>query len=103
MDLVLDLIGGETHKRSFALLKSGGALISSVEEPDKARAAKRQLKVERFMAKPSSADLREIGALIDGGQVKVTLAKTYPLAEVADAHRFIEDEHPRGKVVLIVE
>jgi NADPH:quinone reductase-like Zn-dependent oxidoreductase len=38
VDLVFDLIGGETQERSFSVVKPGGALISTLQEPDKARA-----------------------------------------------------------------
>ena len=101
VDLVFDLIGGDTQERSFAVLKPGGALISTVQEPDKAKAAEKSLKAERYMATPNGAQLAEIAALIDAGKVKVVVAKTFPLAEAADAHRFLENDHPIGKVVLI--
>jgi NADPH:quinone reductase-like Zn-dependent oxidoreductase len=100
VDLVFDLIGGDTQARSFAVLKSGGTLISTVQNPDPAKAAEKQLKAERYIAMPNGEDLAEIGALIDAGKVKVVVAKTFPLAEAADAHRFLENDHPRGKVVL---
>jgi NADPH:quinone reductase-like Zn-dependent oxidoreductase len=100
VDLVFDLIGGETQARSFAVLKPGGTLISTVQEPDKAKAAEKQLKAERYMAMPNGEDLAEIAALIDAGKVKVVVAKTFPLAQAADAHRFLENDHPIGKVVL---
>jgi len=102
LDLVFDLIGGETQDRSFDLLKRGGALISIVQAPDKDRLAKAGLKGERCIVKPNGGQLRQIGALIDAGKVKVVIAKTYPLAQAADAHRFLEDKHPLGKVVLTV-
>ena len=100
VDLVFDLIGGDTQARSFAVLKPGGTLISTVQNPDPAKAAEKQLKAERYIAMPNGEDLAEIGALIDAGKVKVVVAKTFPLAQAADAHRFLENDHPRGKVVL---
>jgi NADPH:quinone reductase-like Zn-dependent oxidoreductase len=100
VDLVFDLIGGETQARSFAVLKPGGALISTVQEPDKAKTAEKHLKAERYIAMPNGGDLAEIAALIDGGKVKVVVARTFPLAKAADAHRFLENDHPNGKVVL---
>jgi NADPH:quinone reductase-like Zn-dependent oxidoreductase len=102
VDLVFDVVGGETQARSYAVLKSGGTLISTVQEPDKARAAAKHLKAERYMATPNGAELAEIAALIDAGKVKVEVAKTFPLAQAADAHRFLESQHPHGKVVLVV-
>ena len=34
------------------------------------------------------------------GRVGGRVARTYSLAEAADAHRFLEEGHPGGKVVL---
>ena len=101
VDLVFDLIGGDTQARSFAVLKPGGTLISTVQNPDAAKAAEKHLKAERYMATPNGEDLAEIAALIDAGKVKVVVAKTFPLAEAADAHRYLENDHPIGKVVLV--
>jgi NADPH:quinone reductase-like Zn-dependent oxidoreductase len=102
VDLVFDLIGGETHERSYAVLKPGGTLISTVHEPDEAKAAEKHLKAERYMAVPNGGQLAQIAGLIDAGKVKVVVAKTFPLAQAADAHRYLETQHPLGKVVLVV-
>lgn len=102
IDLVLDLIGGETQDRSFAVLKRGGRLISTVQDPDKARLAAMGLTGQRFMASPNGGELRAMAALIDAGAVKVVVSRTFPLAKAAEAHAFLEDEHPNGKVVLVV-
>jgi NADPH:quinone reductase-like Zn-dependent oxidoreductase len=34
LDAVIDLVGGDTQRRSFAVLKKGGALVSAVSQPD---------------------------------------------------------------------
>jgi len=102
IDLVLDLIGGETQDRSFAVLKRGGRLISTVQDPDKARLAAMGLTGQRFMASPNGGELMAMAALIDAGAVKVAVSRTFPLAKAAEAHAFLEDEHPNGKVVLVV-
>jgi len=36
VDIVIDLVGGETQERSFAVLKAGGLLVSAVSQPDRA-------------------------------------------------------------------
>jgi len=46
--------------------------------------------------------LAEIGELIEAGRFSLPVAKTFPLAEVAAAHRVSEDGHARGKLVLLV-
>jgi NADPH:quinone reductase-like Zn-dependent oxidoreductase len=45
--------------------------------------------------------LAEIGDLIGSGRFSLQLAQTFPLAEVAEAHRVSEHGHVRGKLVLL--
>jgi len=44
----------------------------------------------------------EIGALIDAGRFSLPVAQTFPLEEIAEAHRLSETRHVRGKLVLLV-
>jgi len=46
--------------------------------------------------------LGEIGELIESGRFALPVAQTFPLAEVAGAHRVSEQGHVRGKLVLLV-
>ncbi len=46
--------------------------------------------------------LAEIGELVESGRFSLPVARTFPLAEVAEAHRAGEDGHVRGKLVLVV-
>ena len=100
VDLVFDLIGGETQERSFSVVKPEGALISTLQEPDKGRAAERNIRVGRYTAQPNGGQLQEIADLIDEGKVKVVVASIFELREVAEAQAALKDKHLRGKVVL---
>ena len=46
--------------------------------------------------------LAEIGELIESGRFSPPEVRTFPLAEVAEAHRVSEDGHVRAKLVLLV-
>jgi NADPH:quinone reductase-like Zn-dependent oxidoreductase len=46
--------------------------------------------------------LAGIGELIESGRFSLPVAQTFPLAEIAQAHRVSEDGHVRGKLVLLV-
>jgi NADPH:quinone reductase-like Zn-dependent oxidoreductase len=46
--------------------------------------------------------LAGIGELIESGRFSLPVAQTFPLAEIAAAHRVSEDGHVRGKLVLLV-
>jgi len=47
--------------------------------------------------------LAEIGELIESGRFSLPVVRTFPLAEIAQAHRVGEDGHVRGKLVLVVD
>ncbi|MFV2175780.1 NADP-dependent oxidoreductase [Actinomadura sp. LOL_016] len=47
--------------------------------------------------------LAEIGELIESGRFALPVARTFPLAEIAEAHRVCEDGRVRGKLVLVVD
>jgi NADPH:quinone reductase-like Zn-dependent oxidoreductase len=46
--------------------------------------------------------LAEIGELIESGRFSLPVARTFPLAEIAQAHRAGEDGNVRGKLVLVI-
>ena len=46
--------------------------------------------------------LAEIGELIESGRFSLPEVQTFPLAQIAQAHRVSEDGHVRGKLVLLV-
>ncbi len=102
IDLVIDLIGGETQRRSWQVLKDGGTLVSTLERPSPDEAAKKHARAGNFMARPSTAVLTEIARLIDSNKVRVVLQETYPLDEAARAQDELEHKHSAGKRVLAV-
>ena len=55
-----------------------------------------------FLARQSKEDLQVLKELIEAGKVKPVIDKTYPLSEVPEAIRYLEEGHARGKVVITV-
>lgn len=53
-----------------------------------------------LMAKTTSADLRALAALIERGAVKPVIERCYSLADTAEALRYLEAGHARGKLVI---
>jgi NADPH:quinone reductase-like Zn-dependent oxidoreductase len=100
VDVVFDTMGGETQERSFKVLKQGGILVSIVQPPSPAQAAKAGVRALFYGAHPSSSDLAEIARLIDSGKVKPVVETVLPLAEARRAHELSQSGHVRGKIVL---
>jgi len=55
-----------------------------------------------LLADVTRKELTYLGGLVESGQVKVVIDRTYPLAEVAEAIRYLEDGRARGKVIINV-
>jgi NADPH:quinone reductase-like Zn-dependent oxidoreductase len=57
-------------------------------------------KLGTFVNKENHEDLLVLGELIESGKVTPIIDRTYPLAEVPEAIRYLEEGHARGKVVI---
>jgi len=55
------------------------------------------------IAKPNQKDLVFLSELLEAGKVVPVIDRSYPLSEVAEAIRYLEEKHARGKVVITVE
>jgi NADPH:quinone reductase-like Zn-dependent oxidoreductase len=102
IDVVYDLIGGETQDRSWSVLKPGGIIVSTLSQPSEEKARAHQARGMRYMAQPNGAQLREIGRLIEDGKVRPVVTQTFPLLQVRAAQEALERGKLRGKVVLDV-
>lgn len=100
IDVVYDLIGGDTRDRSFQVLRRGGIIVSTLGVPSAAKAKEFGVRVAGYMAQPDAAQLSRIGRLIDDGKVRVNIAKTSSLDEASAAQDFLKNEHVRGKIVV---
>ncbi len=59
-------------------------------------------KMGNVMAKPNKEDLVFVKGLIEAGKVVPVIDRSYPLREVPEALRYLEDGHARGKIVITV-
>jgi len=102
LDMVFDLIDGETRERSWKVLKPGGTLVSTLTEPSQEKARELGVRALRYTVEADGNELAEIGALVTAGKVKVHVQETYPLEEAAQALAALESGHSVGKIVLTV-
>jgi len=103
LDMVFDLIDGDTRERSWSLLRRGGILVSTLTDPSKETAARHGVRALRYTVEADGTELAEIATLAASGKVKPHVAKTFPLEKAAEALATVERGGSRGKIVLSVE
>jgi len=112
-DGVAERIREATEGRVDAFIDTfgGGYVQLAIEElgvaPDRvdtiidwATAEKYGAKTDGSMAGSSPQVLSELAGLIERGELEVPIAATYPLEQVREAFRELEQRHTRGKIVL---
>ncbi len=114
VDLVLDGVGGETFDRSLDALTPYGRLVTfgvASGEPTTADATRLLFgnksvvgfHLGRTMAHDPQRVLGavpELTGMLADGTLAVVVGETFPLADAADAHEFVESRGSVGKVVL---
>jgi NADPH:quinone reductase-like Zn-dependent oxidoreductase len=103
LDLVIDLLGGESSVRAVPTLRPGGLLVPVTGGGDPAihtAAAGHGVRVARFLVEPDHVGLEGLAALVDAGQLRVEIDTSLPLAEAAKAHEIGAAGRTRGKIVL---
>ncbi len=102
VDVVLDMVGGETQARSFGTMKPGGILVATTAPPDVEAAAKHGVTATMIQFSPNAALLREAAELMDAGKYRVRIALVLPLSEARQAQEKGQAGQVRGKIVLSV-
>ncbi|MGI5208374.1 NADP-dependent oxidoreductase [Spirillospora sp. CA-108201] len=99
VDLALDVAGGGVLPE---LIELAGGAEHVVTVADFAGARRHGVRFSRGDDGRAVHALGEIGALVEAGRFSPPVTRTFPLAEVAGAHRAGEDGPARGKLVLLV-
>jgi NADPH:quinone reductase-like Zn-dependent oxidoreductase len=100
VDVVFDTVGGETLKRSWAVLKPGGKLVSVSHHT--ALATDPVDQATFLMVHADRTQLLELAHLLDAGEIRPLVAGVFPLAQVRQAYEQALQGHLRGKFVLQV-
>jgi NADPH2:quinone reductase len=114
VDLILDAVGATTFDKGLKCLAPFGHLIlygrsGGAPEPlNLFRLFEKSTKVSGFVLYTVAAvpdvmrrGIEESFKLIAQGKVKLLVGRSFPLAQAAEAHTFMESRQSTGKLVLI--
>jgi alcohol dehydrogenase len=102
-DAVFDTVGGDTSAKSFQVLKPGGVLVSMAGQPDEQLAKQHNVTAIGQGTKTTTDKLQKIADMVDQGLLKVNIDKVFPLNQAGDALDYLQNGHPKGKVVIKVK
>jgi NADPH:quinone reductase-like Zn-dependent oxidoreductase len=114
-DLLVDIAGSRSLSETRRVLLSRGVLVG-VEGPNKgswvgplSRTGRMAMlspaisqRMVFFLAQQNKADLTVLRELIDTAKIAPVIDRTYPFTQTADAIRYLEEGHARGKVVVTI-
>src|SRR5438093_13233447 len=89
VDMVFDLIGGDTQKRSFLVLKEGGHLVATTQPVSQEEAARHRASGAMMRLAPSADMLGKIARLLEEGTIQPDVASVYALQDAAQAWKDI--------------
>jgi NADPH:quinone reductase-like Zn-dependent oxidoreductase len=114
-DLILGVNGYHSLLAYRRALRRGGTVVMVGASPERVlrallqvlllgpvlnRLGRKKVRLCAFKADPR--DYPTLGALLESGQLVPQIDRTFPLAQTAEALRYMESGHPRGKIVITV-
>jgi NADPH:quinone reductase-like Zn-dependent oxidoreductase len=109
-DLILDNVGNPSAYRRFykrslspkgiAVIVAGSFFLQLFLGPWMSMTGRNR--IGTYMTQANRKDLTFLKDLLEAGKVVPVLDRRYPLSEVPEAFRYLEEGHARGKVVIAV-
>jgi NADPH:quinone reductase-like Zn-dependent oxidoreductase len=101
-DVVLDLVGGDTLARSYAVVKRGGVIVETAAQLDSAELERFGIRGVQFLMRPDADQLRQVMELVERGFLRPRVSRVLPLSDVREAQDLNQAGRSHGKIVLQV-
>jgi NADPH:quinone reductase-like Zn-dependent oxidoreductase len=102
VDLAIDHRGGDDFLRIVGVVRAGGAIatLKGANAAGEAAAKRKGVRVERVFVQPNGEVLERIAELLATGKLRISVDRTFSLAEASAAHSLIDTARGRGRIVL---
>jgi len=97
VDVVLDVVGGETLRRSVDAVRDEGRIVSIVQPPTDDVFRQRGIEPSYVFVRPNAEELTELAELVDEDRLSVHVEELLPLEQAARAHELSAAGDPRAQ------
>ena len=111
-DIIFDTVGKSSFSRCKGSLTESGVYLTTVPMPETmlqvlwtSIAGGKKAKFAATGLRPASEKIKDLvflTELIEAGKIKPVIDRRYPLEQMAEAHRYVEQGHKKGNVVITV-
>ena len=98
IDVVFDVVGGDTLRRSWSVLKPNGRLVTIASDNETTQ--DERTKAAFFIVEPDRKQLVEIGRLLDAGELRPVVDQVVPFSRASEAYTGKVERKGRGKLVV---
>jgi NADPH:quinone reductase-like Zn-dependent oxidoreductase len=109
-DVIFDAVGKSSFSACRATLKPGGIYLTTVpsvaillamlSRPGRDGKRGKLATTGLRSTADKTRDLEALSAMVDAGKLRAIIGRTYPLSEIAEAHRYVETGHKTGDVII---
>ena len=100
LDVILDLVGGETLAKSYPLLKKGGTIVSTTQPPSEAELKKYGISGKMTLARSNESMFTIINQWIDSGLIQINNPQIFSLSDAKEALALVEGRKSTSKVIF---
>ncbi|HET8842519.1 MAG TPA: NAD(P)-dependent alcohol dehydrogenase [Ktedonobacteraceae bacterium] len=106
-DIIFDTVGKSSLSGCLRLLRKDGSYLQAVTGPAQLlRMWWASLRSGKTLlggtAVPKTEDLLYLNKLIEMGKIKPVIDRCYPLEQIVEAHRYVDQGHKKGNVVITI-
>jgi len=108
-DVIFDAVGKSSFSRCKGALTSGGVYLTTVPSPAvmlqmllTSKGSGRKAKLAFAGLEQSKDNLNFLGELVEAGKLKPVIDRSYILEQIVEAHRYVDQGHKKGNVVITV-
>jgi NADPH:quinone reductase-like Zn-dependent oxidoreductase len=100
-DVILDSIGGETHRRSLKMLRPGGTVVALAADPIPKGQPRNDVRDTMVNVRPTRERLQQLFQWAISGIIKPQVTQRFKPEEAGKAYAISESGHARGKMVIL--